>query len=233
MKFIFCFKSTSNISNTDQSNPESGSTTEEQPIFTLYGSGEAYDGDYFESDFASIEPGLAAKKRDETYLLCYPGMYTNNGWDLMELIGGQMNNPVFGTTRISPQPTGPDTSETYWDRTYAGNSDKKPQVKIMDGIEFVVICPSSGRFSNILPLLRGFYTWDGTGNYWKNQRGTARIIQKDDKFYFNTNLSDINDFVLESVGSPSSPVCQYQTIDGTIVESGAMQVKFAYEVFGG
>lgn len=233
MKFTFCFKSTSNNNNTDQSNTESGSTTEEQPIFTLYGSGEAYDGDYYESDFASMSPGLAAKNRDETYLLCYPGMYTNNGWDLLKSLGSDgYFEPVFGTTRISPQPTGPDTFETDW-VTFAGNPDKKPQVKIMDGIEFVVICPSSGRFSNILPLLRGFYTWDASGGYWKNQRGTARIIQKNDKFYFNINLSDINDFVLESVGSPSSPVCQYQTMDGTIVESDAMTLKFAYSAFGG
>lgn len=79
-------------------------------------------------------------------------------------------------------------------------------------------------------IFRGFYSQQETG-VWINQRRTARIIQKDDKFYFNKNHSDINDFVLESIGDPSSPACSYQTIDGTKIDSGAMTVKFAYNVW--
>lgn len=233
MKFTFCYKST------NLSNPESGSTTEEQPVFTLYGSGEAYDGDYFELDSDSASIGLAAVKRDESYIFYFPGYWTPNGWDLSKINQDDRATPVFGTTKIYPQQTDQDTYETHWDRTYnAGLQVKQPQIKILDGIEFVVILYSysTGTFSDILdilPKIRGFYTWDATGNYWTNQRGTARIIQKNDKFYFNINLSDINDFIFESIGSPSSPVCQYQTMDGTKIDSGEMAVKFAHEAFGG
>ena len=74
----------------------------------------------------------------------------------------------------------------------AGDANKKPYVKILDGIDFIVRCGGYQTLGDNVKLIRGFYT-KVADNIWMNQRKTARIIYSNGTYYFNTNMNDIND----------------------------------------